>query len=142
MSAKGRYALTFYLLGKIGKSTDSEFRASLCFEVSGGTATSLSDLSDAELVELNQHLRGFNSGKAVNFEEMSFKRMQKKFFSICYDLNWTVPGGKLNYQTINEWLLKFGYLHKEFNKYTAKELPQLITQLENIQRKDYEKSKS
>ena len=136
-----RYKKTFYLLGRIGRASDKELRAELCYQASSGRCESLAILSDMELIEVNNHLQRL-AAEVDGADDMKLKRQQRKFFSICYDLRWTLPGGKLDYTTIFGWVNKYGYLHKDFNEYTAKELPELITQIETIQRKEYAKSKN
>lgn len=57
--------------------------------------------------------------------------MRKKIISCCREMGWH-KNGKADMYRIEAWVLKFGYLHKKMNSYTAQELPQLVTQAENM----------
>jgi len=59
-------------------------------------------------------------------------KMRKKILSICHDLQWELPNGKIDWKHLNDYLNKYGYLHKPLNDYTEKELPTLVTQFENL----------
>lgn len=60
-------------------------------------------------------------------------RLVKKFYKLCYELNWTLPDtGKLDYARIENWLNKYSYLHKQIDEYTEGELPCLVSQLQTI----------
>lgn len=133
-----RYKITFALLKKLGKQNDTELRRDLCYQASSGRTESLKDLTDMELVEVNNHLRRISASMPVVNDE-SLTRMRRKFFSICYDLRWT-KSGKLDYARIHAWVNKYGHAHKAFNDYTTKELPELITQLESVLRYGIKKS--
>jgi len=139
--ASNKYALTYYLLGRLKIANDVDSRKEIVRSVCNGRTERLSELDPIELHELNEHLKRLSAAPA-DLDELKIKRQRRKFFSICHLLNWEHNDGKLNYETINNWLIKFGYLHKPLNDYSLKELPQLITQIESIKRKDYEKGKN
>jgi hypothetical protein len=52
-------------------------------------------------------------------------------------LGWEDDNGKIDYGHFNAWLEKYGYLHKSLMEYTELELPELVTQLENMLIKQY-----
>jgi len=39
---------------------------------------------------------------------------------------------KLDMRRVNNWCLKYGYLHKLLDEYTYEELPKLVTQFEEV----------
>lgn len=141
MGSNNKYALTFYLFGRLKIANDKDARHEIVRSVTNGRTEKLSELEGLELHELNEHLKRLTA-TPTDIDKIKLERQRRKFFSICHLLNWELDNGKLNYDVINEWLLKFGYLHKPLNEYTLKELPQLITQIESIKRKDYEKGKT
>lgn len=60
-------------------------------------------------------------------------KMRGKILSMAHEMQWYKPGTKkLNYDRINEWCEKFGYLHKRLDRYTYSELPKLVTQFEAV----------
>lgn len=65
-------------------------------------------------------------------------RMRKKILSICHEMGWELPNGKIDWDRLNGYLTKYGYLHKELNDYTNDELPTLVTQFENLLKSYYD----
>lgn len=57
--------------------------------------------------------------------------MRKKIISCCREIGWHRQG-KADMPRIKEWVLKYGYLHKDINQYLITELPMLVTQAENM----------
>lgn len=66
-------------------------------------------------------------------------RMRKKILSICHDLAWENKDGKVDWDKLNAYLIKYGYLHKSLHLYKYKELPTLVTQFENLLKHHYQK---
>lgn len=65
------------------------------------------------------------------------KGQHKYILSLCHNIGWVQysPRKRRNFPhlpTLGEWLKKSGYLHKPLMDYTAKELPKLIWQLEQV----------
>jgi len=74
------------------------------------------------------------------YSKFDFNNGQHKYIlSMCYSLGWVKyhPLKKRNVadlQALGTWIEKYGYLKKPLMSYTAKELPKLVTQLENVLR--------
>ncbi|MCE9538711.1 MAG: hypothetical protein K8R85_05790, partial [Bacteroidetes bacterium] len=66
-------------------------------------------------------------------------KMRKKILSICHEMNWTNEKGKINWKMLNDYLLKYGYLHKALNDYKETELPTLVSQFEALLKHFYKK---
>lgn len=67
------------------------------------------------------------------------KKMFGKMVAIAHEMGWiteqtvvTASGmqKKNNYNDLNNWVLKYGYLKKKLNDYTYAEFPKLLTQFE------------
>jgi len=108
----------------------------LVYSFSNGRETSSANLTHAECQGLINHLRAMKSGQR---QEDKADKMRKKVLSICHEMNWKLPNGKLDWNRINAFLYKYGYLKKTLNDYTEKELPMLITQFENLLKQYYAK---
>lgn len=137
-----RYAAIFKILNRMGRQHDTELRAELCLQVTNGRTDSLKELSDMEVYELTQHLRRLVVETPKDPSEQSLERMRRKCFSIWHELGFETPLGKPDYPRIGSWMTKFSYLHKPLNQYKQNELPKLITQLESMLIKDYEKGET
>ena len=86
-------------------------------------------------VEADALIKSFNAGSKKQ-EDKSYK-MRGKILSMAHEMQWYKPGTRnLNYDRINEWCEKFGYLHKRLDRYTYSELPKLVSQFEAVH-KDY-----
>lgn len=57
--------------------------------------------------------------------------MRKKIISCCRECGMNI-GARADMKAIYAWVLKYGYLHKPLNTYTAAELRKLVTQAENL----------
>lgn len=57
-------------------------------------------------------------------------KMQRKILSLAHEQNWKMFDGKIDMKRVNDWCIKYGYLHKKLNDYTESELPTLVTQFE------------
>jgi hypothetical protein len=58
-------------------------------------------------------------------------KMRKKILSRYHEMGYTIAG-KLDMPRVKESILKYGYLHKDLNKYTFSELPKLVYQVDNM----------
>lgn len=58
-------------------------------------------------------------------------RMRKKIIAQCREMRWD-KDGKTDYERLNNFCLKYGYLHKPMNDYSEKELPRLVSQFEEV----------
>lgn len=68
------------------------------------------------------------------------ERMIKKIVAMAHEIHWikktTIVDPKngvveeRDYKALDEWILKYGYLHKPLFQYTYQELPKLLTQFE------------
>jgi hypothetical protein len=63
-------------------------------------------------------------------------KMRKKIISRAREMRWEIQddNGRVmaDMQRINNWAVKYGYLHKNLNDYTENELPQLVSQFDNV----------
>jgi hypothetical protein len=67
-------------------------------------------------------------------------KMRKKIISMAHEMGWELEGtkrivgtqkqAKIDMAHVNDWCLKFGYLHKKLDDYTYEELPKLVSQFE------------
>lgn len=91
--------------------------------------------------------RAINSTKELSYEEANrlintlnghfvpqndaANKMRRKIISCCRECGFTKEG-KADMPRIEAWVLKYGYLGKALNQYSAQELPKLVTQAENM----------
>lgn len=115
-----------WLLTQTGMMAQKE---SLVSSFTQGRTTHSSQMNDAEADELITWLRS-QAKPSVN----PANKMRRKILSMAHEMGWhTLQNGRYvaDMHRINEWSLKYGYLHKPFNHYRHKELPRLVTQFEN-----------
>ena len=125
MSRQKFFAQFNQVKGTIGVQDHHE----LIHNFTRGRTQSIKGLSEAELNELNDHLKRYLiSVKQVEYD-MSADNMRKKIisqFRTCgYEVN-----GRADMPRIYGAVAKYGYLHKPLNNYTANELPKLVSQFE------------
>lgn len=107
---------------------DNELKQMLVHQYTAGRATSTKELELSEAKRLiSDLLRADPTDK-----------MRKKILSICHELGWHTPSGKLDWTRINRFCEKYGHAHKShLNAYTSVELVRLVTQFENMLKKEY-----
>ncbi len=105
-------------------------------ELTDNRTEHVSELYFHEAVKL---IAALNTNKPVSAEELKKQRMMAKLFAMAHELGWIkkemkVVGSQLkeskNYDTVYDWVLKYGYKKKILREYTYDELPKLITQFE------------
>lgn len=131
------------LVNKLG--INKETKEELVYEYTKGRSSSSADLNldecQALINNLNHMARNSVQVKPTpkpKLEKSAENKMRRKILSICHEMRWK-EGNNLDWKRINGWLLKYGYLHKPLNDYTAKELPTLITQFEQLLKEFYAK---
>lgn len=117
------------IFGKLG--IGGEIKEELVYNATQGRATSSKELTHLECDSLIKSLQPDVPKEG--------DKQRKKILSIVHELGWETPTGKIDWNALNPYLLKYGYLHKAFNDYTPKELPKLVTQFENLLRSEYAK---
>lgn len=130
------------LITKLG--IDGDAKEELVYNFTGTRETSTSKMEVSECQNLINHLEAATKGLTPaipkgNGNPNKADKMRKKILSICHEMNWTNEQGKVYWPTLNEWLLKYGYLHKTLNEYKEAELPTLIAQFENLLKQFYKK---
>jgi hypothetical protein len=142
---KGQIKIINTLLNKHGLMADKK---DIIRNVSAAKYDSTKQLTYDEAAQLIAFLNTTGNKEQAEID-IKVIRMRKKFFAMCFEIGWigqqsTVdsrqPGKivlKNDYSAVDNWLLKFGYLHKELNKYTYKELPKLLSQFEFGPYKEY-----
>jgi hypothetical protein len=65
------------------------------------------------------------------------QKMRRRILSLCHTLGWNVwdhhsQKHVVDWERLNSWMLKYGYLHKPLNRYSYFELGKLVTQFENM----------
>lgn len=107
-------------LMKLG--TDKEYKQRLVQQYSNGRETSTTELTYEEAEALLNDLRRLTD---------SDDKMRKKIIHWARRMGWE-KNGKADMKRINTWCIASGYLHKELNLYTHKELPELVSQFELV----------
>ncbi len=106
------------------------YKADYVIDLTNGAKAHVSELDFDEANKLINVLDA-EEKEMYRMKRNSEDAMRKKIISCCREMGWH-KSGKADMLRIEAWVLKFGYLHKKLNAYTAQELPQLVTQAENM----------
>ena len=77
--------------------------------------------------------------KPVGYNEGN--KMRRYILSMCYKMGWTITKTSLDgkgtyddpdYERLNNWCVKYSYLHKPLNDYAYSELSRLVTQFQSL----------
>lgn len=126
------------IIGKL--KIDKETKEELVYQFSGGRSKSSKDLLFDECQHLINYLNAVQKGTTQLKARTSgavydaCNQMRRKILSICHELQWEKADGKIDWPRLNNYLNKYGYLHKPLNDYIYEELPKLVTQFENLLR--------
>lgn len=99
----------------------------LLADITGGRTDSLRSLTPRELRDIEQKLQ-----ELLDPVEASMQRMRRKIIGILAARGAVNAKGKPDMPHVYAWVRKYGYLKKELNDYTLKELPKLVHQAEGI----------
>lgn len=72
-----------------------------------------------------------NASKPMTGEQMGLDLMRKKIIALFRKMGYNI-GNEADMKRIYSWVNKYGYLKKKLNKYTADELPMLVSQVERV----------
>jgi hypothetical protein len=126
---------------------DAEMKEDLVLQFSNQRTNTSSKLLVVECEALINHLQSVkngyvidgNKGRSTFDKNTPENKMRRKILSICHEIHWT-KNGSIDWNKLDAFLLKSGYLHKEkLNDYTVEELPKLVTQFEQLQKTFYAK---
>lgn len=118
------------LFGLLHRLNWLHYRQDLAIQYSNGRTESTKELYFKECQTLINYLKIEVNKPQGSKEPTQLEKMRKKFFYYCHELKWKKKG-KLDYERINNWLLKFSYLKKPLNNYKNK----LLQQIENVLKK-------
>lgn len=121
MISKSQRSAIFGYIVSLGIS--EEMRRDLTWAHTNGRTASLREMRWDEAESLIKYLTEL-SGNDAN-------RLRKKMLAIAHQLGWT-NNEKVDVKRVNNWCIKYGYMHKSFNHYTSKELIKLITQFKQL----------
>ena len=128
------------LYGLFRDTGTQRYRRDLVSSFSQGRTDNSAELTDQEVDELINHLSVKAPEKhGPTRSGVSYKgqQMRRRILSLCHTIGWNLYDTDqqrhiVDWGRLNGWLKKYGYLHKDLNEYTYQELPQLVTQFENL----------
>ena len=142
------------LFGQLG--LEAEVKEDICKQYSNGRTSSTKELFYDEANAMIEQLKAmsygrasqrFDSaqrpslppiGKAKNAvdERTKAERMRKKILHYCHLMRWEVkPGGRVDYERLNRWLVTYGKPKKSLNNLSNRELPEVLSQFEQVYKK-------
>lgn len=128
------------LLGELNIS--DEQKQDFVYQYTNGRETSTSKMLVPECQSLINYLVVLKQQKGMNKqrkpEQTPAQKMRRKILSICHEMGWK-QNGAIDWDRLNGWLLKSGYLKKQLNDYTEQELPKLVTQFDQLLKSYYAK---
>jgi len=128
------------LYGLFHETGTEKYRRDLVSSFSSGRTTNSAELSDLEADELIKHLERMVAqphGPTRSGVDYQGQQMRRRILSLCYTIGWVVWNpdlGKheIDWNRLNGWMLKYGYLHKPLNDYSYTELQRLVKQFEHL----------
>jgi hypothetical protein len=112
------------LISKHGLKDDKQ---SIVKAFTAERTTSVREMSFEEGAALIGHL------KSLDPEEIAGDKMRNKVLSMAHEMGWRLPGTEdIDMKHVNNWMRSYSYLKKDLDDYRYKELPRLVTQVEEV----------
>lgn len=125
------YAQYFAIEKKLKNQGFDFERAELIGQFTEGKKSSLKELSSWEYQEFLKMLNlRFSSAPKVSQTDEAMQIQRRKIIALFRKMGYE-KDFKADMPRIYSWVIKYGYLHKSMNQYTADELPKLVTQAES-----------
>lgn len=86
--------------------------------------THVNELIEGEARELIEYLQSVTTNKG--------ETQRKLMIHYMHQMKWQTETGKADMKRLDNWCIKYGYLHKPLMQYNSKELPKLVTQFEGV----------
>ncbi|MEM7372790.1 MAG: hypothetical protein AAF587_29485 [Bacteroidota bacterium] len=83
--------------------------------------------------EANSMILAFNIGQ---YGWSPKQKMKRKIIAIAYGLKWVKPNGKIDMGALNKYCKQYSAVKKSLNQHSESELVNLVSQFEQLRRKD------
>jgi len=107
-----------------------EAKADLMHQFTTGRTTSSADMTRVECANLIAHLALLVKTTDSDREFV----MRRKLFHLAHLLDWEHADGQVDQERLLAWIEKYGVVKKHWNKCSRRELAQLVSQLDNVQK--------
>ncbi len=129
MKVTKQQIIKIHTLLPIEVKEDKELKKSIIAQYTGSiNLTSTADLTFKQANELIDLLKP----KKNNSFSADADIKRKRIIYYAHKMNWQNEDNKVDIDRINDWCIKYGYLHKPFMKYTNKELTALVQQFHKV----------
>lgn len=115
------------IITKLGMSEEDKEDAVL--NTTQGRTKSIREMYPSEAITL---INALNGKEDRPHESGKKSRMKRQILALCHEMGWEHDNGKVDLDRVNAYCKQRGYLKKEFNDYTEKELPRLVAQFRQM----------
>lgn len=115
-----------------------EDKAELVQLYSKSRTSSARELTSIEANNIISHLRKFQGPKKENDPA---NKMRRKIIHQMRTIGYETPDRTADMKAIYSWVEQYGYLHKHLNSYTLEELPRLVSQVEEMYKKELNRAR-
>lgn len=116
------------LLSEVGYA---RYKAQIVGSYTSGRTEHSSDMYNNEAASMIAYLEAEREKcRAQKAEKCN--TMRRKLIAMCYQLGWVNEQGKFDMIHLNNWCKQYGGFKKNLNEHDEKELPKLITQLQQV----------
>lgn len=131
---KRNFAQFFMIMKRMVARGADISKEELIREFTNNRKSRLTELSEMEYLYFinwlkQSYLIPLEAVKGMSEEEISADNMRKKIISRFRTMGYN-ENGEADMERIYAWVIKYGYLKKQLNNYTTKELPLLVSQVE------------
>jgi hypothetical protein len=122
------------LISRLG--IDAEGKEELVFKFTNGRENSSAKMLVHECQNLINYLNAQVKTAPTQKQNTPENQMRRKVLSVCHEMGWK-KGDKVDFGRLDAFMLKSSILKKPLNDYKVDELPQLVTQFEQLLKSFY-----
>jgi hypothetical protein len=125
----------YKLLNDSGSFSD---RHEIVLEYTGGRTENSSEMTTEEVLALIRDLEKFQKDRGAPLNDFQKgDAMRKRVLSLFHQYGFTIYSREkrkmiVDFERLDNWMVKYSYLHKKLNKYKYSELPKLVSQVEQF----------
>ena len=128
-----KYAQYFAIEKKLLSDGIPVDRSVLVQEFTKGTCHSLTDLNEWQYVEFQRLMR--TKSDDLHYEHNKADKcnqIRRKIIALFHKMDWKTADGKIDFERLDAWCIKYSQYHKSLNQHSYQELVKLCTQVENV----------
>lgn len=115
-----------------------EHRRDIVYQFTNGRTDNSAEMTTAEISKMIKYVQSHaERGNLDSSDFIKGDRMRKRILSLSHQYGWTEYDPEkqkmvVDFERLDNWMLKYSYLKKKLNQYKYSELPKLVSQFQEF----------